>query len=579
MAHTLPSEDSKAEIVSPIWFGLAAIRRHPGGRRRLRIRWLRVLGTTLGLGALAWLLAALALYFFFKFYRGFADERFSDMLTLPFHFKEHDHKMGEYFLSRADDDYDKKRFEMAMNDYRIGVLKAPESLKGRERLADFYYVYNKDELDHSLSILEDGLQYAIASDPDYISNYLSRLREAQKPEKILEICQKYLALFDSPEYLAQHTVNPKVRFLFALNLVSVYVDMGRFDDADEKLTQYKLEQSLEGILLKSELLWECGRMYDAPQYLEKALTHYPDTNSKKYIYSLLTRYYRDLGDLDHALTYILLEEGIDSDPSPRIEHLSITAKSGNPTALAAEEQGLIEEFHTNAYAMTLLASFCTDEGDTKQVAEIFKLAQIQYGVDIKTTGKSDFNLASFALLICETYLTNNQYKDALAYLDNLKADPPSWYDTNHVLFDSMRAVADFGVQRYDECEVYLKELIDSDKMRPDTLMTIANRFLSHGALDQAARLLEAAHKLDPHNQAILAQLISANLQLGNSTDMIKNLQDLLKTHRPPLELLQDAYIQLGSDRFTYVPGREVLLDQINQYILDSVAKHNAGESS
>jgi len=568
MAHEKTLDDPQAEIVTSIWLGLAVIRRHPGGRRRLRIRWLRLLGTLLGLGAVAWLLAALTLYFFFKLYRGFQDEKFADVLTLPFHYQAHDREMGEYFLKLGDIHLQNNRLQEAMTSYRIGVLKVPDNLHGRTMLADFYYIYYRDQLDHSLSIMEDGLPFAIQEGDtdavkkehrDYINDYLLRLQEAHEPEKVQAICEKYLA---------QNIPSPQVRALFALNLASVYIDSGRFDDADDIIKKYKLEQILDGILLQSRLLWESGRLYAAPAYLEKALPNFPNND---YIYGLLSRYYRDLGDLDHSLTYILLREGARPNNSmPRIERLYITAKSGNPTELAVETQDLINQFHTDASTMTMLASFATDQGDVALARRLFDLAQAQNHSDMKANGKSDFNLASFGLLICEAYLTNNQYREALAYLDTLDVDKPDWFEPNRLLFDSMRAVADYGIGRLDEADMHLTNLIRSNKTRPDTLMTIANRFLSHGALDQAQRLFYAAHHMDPHNQAVLAQLISANLQLGNSAEMSQNLKDLLNTRRPPLELLYDAYRQLGTDRFTFVPNREALLNQIDQHIQDAI---------
>jgi hypothetical protein len=56
--------------------------------------------------------------------------------------------------------------------------------------------------------------------------------------------------------------------------------------------------------------------------------------------------------------------------------------------------------------------------------------------------------------------------------------------------------------------------------------------------------------------------------------MSQNLLDLLNTRRPPLELLYDAYRQLGSDRFTFVPNREILLNQIDAHIRDAIKMRN-----
>jgi predicted Zn-dependent protease len=428
-----------------------------------------------------------------------------------------------------------------------------------------------------LDILEAGLPYAIQPSDvpattkerlDYINDYLLRLQQAHKPDKLQAVCQ---------QYLAQDLPSPQARDLFALNLVSFDIDAGRFDDADDIIKKYALEQTFQGVMLESRVLWESGRLYAAPAYLEKALPRFPGNDD---IYGLLSRYYRDLGNLDQSLTYILLREGVRPDNAePRIERLYITAKGGDPIALHAETDDLIAQFHAKADAMTQLASFATDQGDVKLATSLFDLAQTQYQIDMKNMGKSNFNLASFSLLVCEAYLTNNQYRYALAYLDSLNAAKPDWLEPYRLYFDSMRAVADYGIGDYSDCDVYLTHLVKSTTTRPDTLMTIANRFLSHGALDQAQRLFYAAHHMDPHNQAILAQLISVNLQLGNSAEMDQNLKDLLNTRRPPLELLYDAYRQLGTDRFTFVPDRESLLNLIDQHIRDAIKIRNEdGES-
>jgi hypothetical protein len=54
---------------------------------------------------------------------------------------------------------------------------------------------------------------------------------------------------------------------------------------------------------------------------------------------------------------------------------------------------------------------------------------------------------------------------------------------------------------------------------------------------------------------------------------------LLKTRRPPLELLFDAYRELGSDRFLFVPDRESLLAAIDGYIQSATKSRRPDSSS
>jgi hypothetical protein len=126
--------------------------------------------------------------------------------------------------------------------------------------------------------------------------------------------------------------------------------------------------------------------------------------------------------------------------------------------------------------------------------------------------------------------------------------------------------------------MFVNKLVESTTTRPDNMLLIANRFLSHGAPVFAQRLLAEANRMDPHNQAILAQLISVNLQLGNSENMDKNIHALLQTRRPPAELLYDAYRQLGSDHFIFVPDREKLLTDLGNYLNNFAKNHRMDDS-
>src|SRR5262245_8975849 len=133
--------DKNAEVITPIWGGLAAIHRKPPGPRRLRIRWIRALGALGGFVSVLWLMIAVGLYFWFKFGTGFEDEKFGDVLTLPFHWPpfhtaDHDRKMGDYFLKTADWHLKNNHLEEAYKDYRLALMKLPENLDARSKYAE-----------------------------------------------------------------------------------------------------------------------------------------------------------------------------------------------------------------------------------------------------------------------------------------------------------------------------------------------------------------------------------------------------------------------------------------------------------
>lgn len=566
-----PTFDKHAEIITPIWWGLAAIHRKPPGPRKLRIRWFRLVGAVTGLGAICWLMIAVGLYFWFKFGRGFDDEKFNDVLTLPFHWPpfhstEHDRKMGDYFNKMADWHLKNNHLEEAYKDYRLAVLKTPDNLEARARLADFTYITDKN-LDHYFSLLEDGLPYALKNDPDnYVDNYLINLKQApmaDRTDRLEKICR---------EYLAQNLTNEKVRDLFALNLADVLIDKGDFDQSEDIINQYKLESTLDGVMLNSRLLWERGQLHGAIDYVESSL---PRFKYNDFLLQLLARFYLDVGDLDKSSLYTRMR--VNANPGnvmPRIELLNIYAKTGDQARVASEVNNIITQFHANSAAMLRLANFATDQGDYSLAMRLYQLAQDEDRKLRLAAQKSDFKLSDFAILVVQSYLTAHDYTDALQFLDQLRKDKPEWLEPYTLMFDSMRAVADVGVHNDTEAEMYVNNLIHATNMRPDNLLIIANRLISHGAPELGQRLLTEANRLDPHNQSVLAQLISVNLQLGISDNMDQEIHSLLQTRRPPPELLYDAYRQIGSDHFIFVPDREKVLAELGNYLNSTVTNHH-----
>jgi len=491
MANEKPPSKRSEETVTPMWLGLAAVHRRDGVQT-VRIRWLRAVATSVGLLGVVWLLAALGMYFWFKLGRNFTDERFTENLAWPLwlvsskYSEEHHHKMGEYYLRMADLHLDKKRYQQAMDAYRLGVMWAPESLHGREMLSNFYYLYYRNEQSHSLQILEDGLPYAISSDRNYVNNYMVRLQEAHEPEKIIEVCQKYIG---------SDKCSPEIRGLFAINLAQVYIDLGRYDDAEDTIAHYDLEKTLDGTLLTSRLLWERGRLYETVKYLETAL---PRFHNNQLILGLLSRFYRDLGDINNSMRCITLRIGGNpSDATPRVELLYIYAKTGNDARIAQDTDTIIDQFQNDAAAMANLANFATDQGDVKLMLRLYQLAQDQSKNEIKAGKTPTFEVATYALLVTQAYLVQRQYDDALKFLDNLDLEKPSWLEPNRNVFDSMRALADYGVGKPELTEMYLDGLIGAGKTRPDTMLTIANRFLAHDDLRDAEKLFRAAYQLHP----------------------------------------------------------------------------------
>jgi len=572
MANESSSASRAKQTVTPIWHGLAAVHRKSNGEKHIRVRWMRLGGLVVIAGVAVWMTVALALYLWFKLGRGFQDEQFADVLF--FRYQEHNRKLGEYFLRMGDLHMENHRFPEAFNAYRLGVMKAPdspESLHGRERLADFDYIYYRNELSHSLQVLEGGLPYAVGTNLDYVNNYLTRLQQGHFPDKIIAVCKQYL---ESPDAKA---CRADVRIVFALNLAQVYIDQGRYDESEAVIEQYKLDQFLEGAMLISRSLWERGRLREATTYLENAQTKF---GNNELILGLLSRYYRDLGDMDKSVEYILkLQISNPNNAMPRIELLYIWMKTGETEKVASKVDSLIDQFHSDVGTMAALDDFAMDQGDATLAQRLYLNAQNENARQVKAGNGEIFDVAAYAINIAQADLAKGDYDSALKFLDELDQTKPHWLDPNRIQFDCLRALVNFGLGKSQDANLYVEKLIASPATRPDTLIAVANRFLTHNGTIQAQKLFQAAYEKDPHNQGALAQLITADLQLGNSENMNDNITKLLNTRRPPLELIYDAYRELGSDRFLFVPDRENLLSKMYGYIQTATKNRQPSISS
>ncbi len=555
------SENSKSPLTYDdhrAFWGLAVVRRWSNGEQRLRVRWWRMLVVGLvGLGA-GWLAMAMALYFYFKMYRHFEEVRYVDMISVPFHWAEHQRRLGEYHLRMGDEHFKAKRYNEARQSYNLAVAKLPENLHARQMLAQFSVAEyqqsrNEESLESAFHVLEDGLPYAL-EDPDYLNFYLRLLVQWHRDSKAIAECE---------ELLQKKPKNPKSVAVLALNWVDLLTIQGRFDQADEVLERYGLTRGLEGTVLAAKVLWERGRRRAAVDFLEQMLKRFPNNDS---IYSILSVYYRDLGDLAQARKYILYREIASNSVMPRVEMLYLEAKSGDKDQVTADSAKILEQYGNDANALLALANFATDQGEVDLARRIYSRAI-----------ENRFDPAPFTFLLIETYLTAKDYDKALGFIDEIDGEKPEWLAPQKPVLDSLRAVAYYGQGNTEKADVFLARIIKANFPHTETIVAIANRFQQLGGYKEAQELLLVACQVDSNNLQALTQLVNVDLQLGSSTNMEANLRRIMHSRRPPLELIMDAYRKLGGDRFIFVSHRQDLLDEMNHFIENAAAQRQAVE--
>ena len=530
----------------PILLGFVVQRKEPDGRIHFAIRWGRLFATLFVLFIASWISVAAALFGYFKYKKEFDEVTFTGMIALPFRMQEHRKEMGDYHIKTGLAEIKEGNYRDALRLLRLGVVRSPANLEGRRVLAEFYEVALK-RADIAAELMLKGLDLGGIDDIDYLKQTLRVLLRHQMDEKIQQLADKYLP--NEPDL----TDNNRTLAFGAAN--ANYL-RGNFDQADDYLISYNLIQSIEGLMLSSQISWDRGNQIAAITKMEHSLSRFPNSEP---LLMQLSRYHREMGDIDKARRYAILRNVKDPlSPAPRLELLYIYNKTNDVERELRETQRMLKQFRDDESALQSLANFAADTGKIDLARRTYEEAlENEFAIDI------------FALLLIESHLVSKDYEGALSFSEELLKENPNWLKNRWAIFNSLRAVASYGTNRPDLGEIYLQHFIDEKNNPPQTYLAVARRFIDTDRSQQARKILTAAYRRSPTNQKILSELIRIELELGHTENLNRLLNRLLLMRRPQMDLLVEAYEKLGSDRFIFTPDRESLLLQLSAILREN----------
>ena len=530
----------------PILLGFVVQRKEPDGRIHFAIRWGRLFATLFVLFIASWISVAAALFGYFKYKKEFDEVTFTGMIALPFRMQEHRKEMGDYHIKTGLAEIKEGNYRDALRLLRLGVVRSPANLEGRRVLAEFYEVALK-RADIAAELMLKGLDLGGIDDIDYLKQTLRVLLRHQMDEKIQQLADKYLP--NEPDL----TDNNRTLAFGAAN--ANYL-RGNFDQADDYLISYNLIQSIEGLMLSSQISWDRGNQIAAITKMEHSLSRFPNSEP---LLMQLSRYHREMGDIDKARRYAILRNVKDPlSPAPRLELLYIYNKTNDVERELRETQRMLKQFRDDESALQSLANFAADTGKIDLARRTYEEAL-----------ENEFAIDTFALLLIESHLVSKDYEGALSFSEELLKENPNWLKNRWAIFNSLRAVASYGTNRPDLGEIYLQHFIDEKNNPPQTYLAVARRFIDTDRSQQARKILTAAYRRSPTNQKILSKLIRIELELGHTENLNRLLNRLLLMRRPQMDLLVEAYEKLGSDRFIFTPDRESLLLQLSAILREN----------
>ena len=523
-----------------ILLGFVIQRKGIDGRMEISVRWGRLIGTFALLAVLGWFSLAGALYFHFKYNKEFDQVSYTKMLTLlPFGLETHRVEMGNYHIERGLSEIKEGNYRDALRLLRLGVSRSPANLEGRRVLAEFYEIALKRH-DIAVDQLLQGIELGGIQDGEYLKATLRVLLRYQMDEDIQNLANKYL-----PEEPELTDINRTLAF----GAANANYLRGNYDLAEDYIIDYKLLESLEGVLLSAQISWDRGSKIAAMTKMEYSIEKFPNSEP---LLMQLSRYHRELGEIEEARRYAILRNV--SDPlsaAPRLELLYIYNKSEDFEREQIETQRMLQQFRNDEPALQSLANFAADTGNIELARRTYEEAL-----------ENEFAIDAFALLLIEAHLVDKDYQGALDFSEELLKERPDWLTLRWAIFSSLRAVASYGINRPDLGEIYLQDFIDEAGNQAQTYMAVSRRFTDIDRIQQARTILTLAYQKAPTNQKILSELIRSELSLGNTENLSRLLSRYLQMRRPQIELLTEAYNKLGSDRFIFTPDRQSLLLQL-----------------
>lgn len=547
---------TKTTASHPVFLGLARKVRNERGRWELKFNLGRIAVVAIMLGISCWFAVAGALYCFVRYKQNYEEARFSDWLF--FRREEHRKRYGDYQVEKAFEAFRKKDHRTFIIMITEGVGRNPANLKGRQMLA-YYKIWNGRE-DLAEKAFNDGICYVDAHAPeytdediDYIKAYMAFLFQRNNPETALKVARHFL-----PEKMTANP--PKLEVIMAYAAAHASHLLGRNTDALAYLDRYKIADSTEGTMLRSEILWSMGHRDEAIKCLNdslmvqqalqpilKQLTIYSITDGRK---ELALRYARWLSSLKFM------------DAWPRVISIQMLRELGRKQEAEAEVNTYVRDFANDAASLTELAKLAAASGDVPLMERIYEIVMNNIA-----DGRYQANEEQdFSLLFVESMIMAHRFEDAQELINQLTSMNKPWIKKAGYTLDALRSIICYSTGNIDQGDFHAKAFVNDRTLSEQASLQLSKR-MGELKLERGKRLvIEAARMRFPASPSVLSAMINLSLDEGDSSTLTQDLKTLLETRKAPVDILHKAEGLLASDRFLMARDRETVLPRIAERI-------------
>ncbi len=523
--------------------GFAVRELTPRGSIRIRIRWGRVAVLLVLLGMVAWVGKSAALLYFFRKVRNFEAVTFKDAVLFPLNRANLRLEQGNYQIEQGRRALEREDFLRAFNLLREGVARAPGNVEGRMLLAQIYASWRPDL---AADLLLDGIRYG-SGNPQYVKTLLMLLLAQKRDTEILELTERLLAQ-QPPE---------EVRHLLTVARLQAAMYNGKYEIARELFDTTDLAQTMDGIILGTQLYMRRGNVEKATEVLNAIIRSHPDAKIDP-VFSQLAGIYKSQGLFDRGReTALELVIRNPLDWQPRILLVDMLSSSGLVERRDREIEALLQQHRNDEQAMMALAQLAANYGNVRAALRLYEIAL-----------ENGYSLSLFSLSLAEALVKGGESQRAIELCNELVREDPPWLAAAESSFNAIRSLAYYTFGDAELGRLYLRNFLNSPRTSVNQLYQAARSFNDQGLPRQALQILEEAYKREPRNEAVLALMIDVEMATGGYFAIDRHLRELFNLRRPDYQLLESIHQRLQSDRFLFTPDRTGLLERLEAILAE-----------
>lgn len=520
------------------------------GAGRYHFFWRRIALAVAAAMVAAWLLLAAGVWSFLRFGREWHDASYLEVAMIPLRPTAFRASLGRFYTAKGLAEMNRKNFWTARDYLLAGLRHAPTDLTVRRAVAISLVQFGL--LPRALDVLAEGLRHN--PDLDYLKLAFGWMHEARQDARTLQLTEQLLPAVPDNSLLHQFV---------ALQAAIAHFNFGRYSAAENLVTAWGLEKSLEGQIVLARCDWERGLPDRACQRLEGEIARFAQRDE---LYTELIHLHREAGQYDVARRYALLRQFNDPrGPGPRMDLLYGYHDTADLAARDREVAGYLRDFGADEKALLLLARFATDAGDEGLLTRVCALAR-----------ERKFNRAEFQVQQVLAAIYVDQYAKALNLLETAEneatpppatAEPVAAANTTvssapaasetapapkksadapppSSLWLGLRVVALFGHGQTREASTRLNGLISSAQLRADEARLLARELRRAGGAAPAAAFLRRVCEVDPSNEAAQAELVRLDAETGARAVLAESVGKLLALAKPSRQVLEEALLAL-----------------------------------